>query len=65
MNDNTMYIKFSNLDIYECDDSNICNGNGICVNTQESFKCICNDGFVGEYCELKKLEICMYEYLTL
>lgn len=45
------YISFS--DINECDASGLCY-NGRCVNTDGSFKCLCNVGFTlsvdGKYC---------------
>ena len=63
--DYTKCIICSNLDINECNDPNTCYGNGMCVNSQGSFKCICKDGFQGKNCESLRFEQSMYKYLSL
>lgn len=37
-------------DVNECDDddSNDCNSNAMCINTEGSYQCQCNDGYTGD-----------------
>ena len=37
------------LDVNECDnDSNDCDANADCINTQGNFTCVCQSGYVGD-----------------
>ena len=43
-NGNGTYCK----DVDECSSSEPCNQNASCINTEGSFTCQCNDGFIGD-----------------
>ena len=53
INQQSRVFSFFDTDINECDQAGLCL-NGRCVNTEGSFKCICNRGFEissdGRYC---------------
>ena len=38
---------FSNTDVDECTNENICDVNAQCVNTEGSYECVCNPGYSG------------------
>ena len=38
-------VTFS--DINECDTANICGIGGTCSNTEGSYECTCDDGYIG------------------
>lgn len=53
-------VAFVLADVNECENSDLCHSNGVCLNTPGSYMCSCKDGYSGNgsYCEgghLKKL----------
>ena len=43
--------KACNLDINECDSLKPCLNNASCLNFPGSYKCICPQGFTGQFCQ--------------
>jgi jagged-like protein len=37
-------------------DANPCRNGATCLNTGQSFTCVCRDGFEGQYCQLEQME---------
>ena len=53
MKDVTVMFQFADID--DCADPSLCTLNGVCINEQGGFSCICNDGYtinaVGRGCD--------------
>ncbi len=49
-----MLIIYSETNIDDCVNRN-CSGNGVCVDSVDSFSCECVSGFTGETCSLQIL----------
>ncbi|KAI0985486.1 hypothetical protein GJ496_002617 [Pomphorhynchus laevis] len=53
----TIYLKETTpgkLIVNYCHNNNICNNNGKCIHDKNStFKCLCEEGFMGKYCEFQ------------
>ena len=39
-------------DINECSITNVCSGQGKCINTYASYDCLCDIGYYGMHCEM-------------
>ena len=48
MNSNCRLYLSADIDECDDDDSNDCNSNAMCINTEGSYQCQCSDGYTGD-----------------
>lgn len=54
-----------NLDVDECQKTDLCKHNGTCINSNGSYVCDCADGWQGQHCEEGKTVLKNNSYIML